>query len=67
MIDKTPTPGDMTEWLMEPYEADHCPRPMLHDVPPVRSTGVLGPDGEEVSCDVPRRRMGFVLPHEGEG
>lgn len=64
MIVKTPSLGDWTEEICEPFEADHSPRPTLHDTPPVRRTGVLGPDGEEVSVDIPRRRIGFVLPHE---
>ena len=25
MIDKKPTPGDLTHWVMEPYEADSGP------------------------------------------
>jgi hypothetical protein len=61
MIDKQPAPGDLTDWLMEPYEARDTPSPMLHDATPARVSSVLGPDGEPVMVDTPRRRMGFVL------
>lgn len=61
MIDKRPTPGDLSEWMMEPYEGDSSPAPMLHEAVPSRASQVLGPDGEPVKVAVPRRKIGFDL------
>ncbi|MGK7753761.1 hypothetical protein [Roseovarius sp. C03] len=67
MIDRRPVPGNFTEHLEEDCGlsgAPQAPSPTLLDTPPERKTGVLGPDGEPVSRDVPRRRLGFILPHQ---
>lgn len=62
MIDKKPTPGDYTDWVMEPYQDSGIySAPMLHDTPPARKSSVLGPDGNPMMVDVPRRRIGFDL------
>ena len=61
MIDKKPTPGDLTHWVMEPYEADSGPVPTLHEQNPARVSSVLGPDGSPVTVAVPRRKLGFDL------
>ena len=61
VIDVKPSSINYTDWLEEPYRANHTIAPTLHDTPPVRQSQVLGPDGEPVSVDMPRRRIGFDL------
>jgi len=61
MIDKKPTPGNWTEWSEKAFEGQNSPAPYLHDAPPNRTTQVLGPDGNPVRVDVPRRAIGFDL------
>lgn len=67
MIDKRPSPGDLTDWVMEPYEpADAAPNPVLHDEYPFRHSAVLGADGEPLMVAVPRRAIGFDLTRRKE-
>lgn len=64
MIIKSPTPGNWT-WELMP-EAEEYPAPVLHDAPSTRRSTVLGPDGEPITVDVPRRAMGFDLRPTGK-
>lgn len=68
MIDKRPTPGDMTQWVMEPYDR-HVPDicPTLHEEVPARRSSVLGPDGEPLMVGVPRPVIGFDLRPRRKG
>lgn len=61
MYDKTPCPGNWTDHYDDVYSGGNSTAPMLHDVPPARITQVLGPDGNPVRVDVPRRAIGFDL------
>lgn len=61
MIDKRPTPGDYTDFVMEPYADGGGSAPMLHETIPARVSEVLGPDGNPVMVDLPRRKIGFDL------
>lgn len=67
MIDRRPTPGNYTHLIEDDVGLNNLPynpTPNLHDVPPVRQSSVLGPDGNPLMVDVPRQRIGFVLPHQ---
>lgn len=61
MIDKQPVAGDLTDWLMEPYDANDQPAPMLHVRPAERESALLGPDGEPLMVPFPRPKLGFDL------
>ena len=61
MIDKMPTPGDMTDYLMEPYSGGNGASPMTFDRPSERVSALLGPDGEPLLVGIPRVRLGFDL------
>ncbi len=62
MIDKRPTPGDLTEYVMEPYYPDCEPiYPSLSYSPSERVSEVLGPDGEPLMVGYPRPAIGFDL------
>lgn len=62
MIDRRPVPGDLTDWYDDVISASpmHEP-PQLTDTWPERKSSVLGPDGEPVRYNVPRRKIGFNL------
>ena len=63
MIDKQPSFGNWTWDVEMPYEDRNANAgPVtLHDTPPVRQSCVLGPDGNPVLIDIPRRKIGFAL------
>ena len=61
MIDKKPTPGNWTDLSEEAYSGDGLYAQMVHDVPPVRTSSILGPDGNPMQLDIPRRKIGFDL------
>ena len=61
MIDRHQTPGEMTEWVMEPYEDYGHHTITVSEVGPDRASAVLGPDGEPYRAAVPRHRLGFDL------
>jgi hypothetical protein len=61
MYDKTPCPGNWTDYYDDFYSGVDTPAPLLHDAPPSRVTQVLGPDGKPVRVDTPRRVLGFDL------
>lgn len=64
MIDKNPS--DSFDWDGDPIGPDVAVCPLVHDREPRGRTSVLGPDGEPMSVDIPRRRIGFVLGRKGD-
>lgn len=67
MIDIKPTPGNYTSWLESEVGLDNPinqPAPLLFDQPPVHKSTVLAPNGQPVEYNIPRRKVGFILPHE---
>jgi hypothetical protein len=63
MIDKHPAQGNWTEWVEEQYGDTfaNAGGVMLHDTPPVRTSCLLDLNGNPLTVDVPRRRLGFDL------
>lgn len=62
MIDKRPAPGDLSDWVMTPYEDRSGDiQPAIFDRPSERVSALLGPDGEPLLVGIPRRAIGFDL------
>ncbi len=62
MIDKRPTPGDITDWwLMDPYKGGGSTQPMMEYRPKERISKLLGPDGEPLLVPIQRIAVGFDL------
>ena len=64
MIFRTTMPGNWTDEL-EPYY-EYAAAFTVSETTPHRYSAILGLDGEPLRIDLPRRRAGFVLPHEGK-
>jgi len=67
MIDKRPTPGDLSDELIFPYDDRQECVPIIHDTPARRQSTILGPDGEPMWIDTPRRALGFDLRPTSKG
>lgn len=65
MVDNQPTPGNWTCDLMDQFDTEVNICPVLTEPIPSRPSEVLGPDGEPVSVDLPRRVIGFDLRARG--
>ncbi len=64
MIDKQPSPGNWTEYLMDAYAGPEAERPSLSYRPSYRVSALLGPDGEPLLVPIPRVAIGFDLRKE---
>lgn len=67
MIVKSPCPGDLTEWIMEPYQGQSVMCMQIEDAPRVRISALLGPDGEPLMVGYERPRIGFDLTPRHNG
>lgn len=61
MIHRTPTPGDWSEDLVAGYDYPEAPEITIFDRPSERVSALLGPDGEPLMVQFPRRAIGFDL------
>lgn len=63
MIWISPALGNWTDDIVEPARDGYIAT-QVSEAEPSRPSSLLGPDGEPLRVDLPRGRMGFVLPHE---
>lgn len=66
MIDVKPTPGNWTDFSLQPYKEIQVNAPVLYDLVPAWKSKVLGPDGNPVMIPVPRNKLGFDLTRKAK-